>query len=317
MPRACRDGVGLAYEVEPATADDGTRDDDTDRAPIVLVPGVELGRWAWRWQRDAVRGKRRLLAPALRGTGPRLRTDGGVAIDDGARRSDAGFPPLVPSLPGPLRRPIVSRGDSATVAALADDLAAVIADDSAFGRGRSQDVHLVGQGLGGAIALEYAIEHGGVRSLTLVGTRHGGPGTPETPDSVRSQALDPDGVGRTRRRNRLRPFFAADFLARNPHLFARIVDWQADQGPDAATREAQWAAWDRDDPTDRLDDVPVPTLVVHGTADRLVPVEHGHALAEAIPESTIELLEGCGHTVGVEAADRVAARLTTFVDSVE
>jgi pimeloyl-ACP methyl ester carboxylesterase len=56
------------------------------------------------------------------------------------------------------------------------------------------------------------------------------------------------------------------------------------------------------EPRGRLAAVSVPTLVVHGTADPLFPVEHGEALARAIPDARLLLLDGAGH--GVEPADR-------------
>jgi len=39
----------------------------------------------------------------------------------------------------------------------------------------------------------------------------------------------------------------------------------------------------------------VPALVVHGDADRLVPLEAGRATAEAIPEAHLEIVAGMGH----------------------
>jgi pimeloyl-ACP methyl ester carboxylesterase len=45
----------------------------------------------------------------------------------------------------------------------------------------------------------------------------------------------------------------------------------------------------------------VATLVVHGTADQLFPIEHGEVLASAIPGARLLRLEGAGH--GVEPAD--------------
>ena len=44
-----------------------------------------------------------------------------------------------------------------------------------------------------------------------------------------------------------------------------------------------------------------PTLVIHGTADPMFPLEHGEALAEEIPGATLLPLEGAGH--GVDRAD--------------
>jgi pimeloyl-ACP methyl ester carboxylesterase len=47
--------------------------------------------------------------------------------------------------------------------------------------------------------------------------------------------------------------------------------------------------------------IAVPTLVIHGTADPMFPLEHGQALAEEIPGARLLTLEGAGH--GVDRAD--------------
>jgi pimeloyl-ACP methyl ester carboxylesterase len=53
-----------------------------------------------------------------------------------------------------------------------------------------------------------------------------------------------------------------------------------------------------------LSSVKVPTLVIHGTADPMFPLEHGEALAEEIPDATLVRLEDAGH--GVDRADWAA-----------
>lgn len=50
-----------------------------------------------------------------------------------------------------------------------------------------------------------------------------------------------------------------------------------------------------------LSSITVPTLVIHGTADPMFPLEHGRALAAEIPGARLLLLEGAGH--GVYRAD--------------
>lgn len=50
-------------------------------------------------------------------------------------------------------------------------------------------------------------------------------------------------------------------------------------------------------PPFRLTDIGVPTLVLHGTADPLFPIEHGRALAEGIPGARLVALDGMGHEV--------------------
>jgi pimeloyl-ACP methyl ester carboxylesterase/DNA-binding NarL/FixJ family response regulator len=51
-----------------------------------------------------------------------------------------------------------------------------------------------------------------------------------------------------------------------------------------------------------LSSIAAPTLVIHGTADPMFPIEHGEALAEAIPGARLLRLDDAGH--GVERADR-------------
>ena len=55
----------------------------------------------------------------------------------------------------------------------------------------------------------------------------------------------------------------------------------------------------------------VPSLVVHGDADRLVPPENGRATAAAIPGSRLEIIEGMGHDYPPQYWDRLVALITT------
>ncbi len=57
-----------------------------------------------------------------------------------------------------------------------------------------------------------------------------------------------------------------------------------------------------DDRTRRpLSTITAPTLVIHGTADPMFPLEHAKALAHEIPDATLLPLEGMGH--GVDRTD--------------
>ncbi|MDX8445517.1 alpha/beta fold hydrolase [Mesorhizobium captivum] len=48
-------------------------------------------------------------------------------------------------------------------------------------------------------------------------------------------------------------------------------------------------------PERRIKDLTVPLLVIHGTADPLFPIEHGEALAKAVPGARLVRIEGGGH----------------------
>lgn len=64
---------------------------------------------------------------------------------------------------------------------------------------------------------------------------------------------------------------------------------------------------------DRLGDVMVPTLLIHGRDDRVVHYEHSLKLCAAIPDSRLVLLNRCGHWAQLEHADEFNRLVTRFV----
>jgi pimeloyl-ACP methyl ester carboxylesterase len=66
----------------------------------------------------------------------------------------------------------------------------------------------------------------------------------------------------------------------------------------------------------RLPRIAVPTLVVHGRHDRMVPVENGRILAERIPGARLEILDESGHLYPTEepAADAAIAEFLAARD---
>jgi len=67
------------------------------------------------------------------------------------------------------------------------------------------------------------------------------------------------------------------------------------------------------DVTDRLGEIRVPTLVQHGTDDRLVPVEAGRYLAEHIPAAEYQEFDGAGHAYGMERPLDAFPRMMAFL----
>ncbi|MBV1849958.1 alpha/beta fold hydrolase [Catellatospora tritici] len=63
------------------------------------------------------------------------------------------------------------------------------------------------------------------------------------------------------------------------------------------------------DRTDRLAEVRTPTLVIHGTEDHVIPVQHGHATAALIPGAELVVIEGLGHQFDPAALDLVTQPL--------
>jgi pimeloyl-ACP methyl ester carboxylesterase len=61
----------------------------------------------------------------------------------------------------------------------------------------------------------------------------------------------------------------------------------------------------------------IPTLIVWGDRDAVLPVAHGQAADAAVPGSRLEILEGSGHFLPVQDAERLAALIGDFMASTE
>jgi pimeloyl-ACP methyl ester carboxylesterase len=69
---------------------------------------------------------------------------------------------------------------------------------------------------------------------------------------------------------------------------------------------AQLQACVAHDASARLSELAMPVLVIHGTADQLLPVENGRQIARLIPGSRLEIFDGVGHLFFWERPDRAA-----------
>lgn len=66
---------------------------------------------------------------------------------------------------------------------------------------------------------------------------------------------------------------------------------------------------------ERLAGITVPTLVMHGEQDNLIPAEHGTKFADAIPGAVLKLYPGVGHLPQEEIAEESAGDLRAFLSS--
>ncbi len=60
---------------------------------------------------------------------------------------------------------------------------------------------------------------------------------------------------------------------------------------------------------------PIPTLIVWGTKDRIIPASHALSAQRALPDCRIELFEGAGHFPHLDDPDRFARVLREFIAS--
>ncbi|WP_284124184.1 alpha/beta fold hydrolase [Parerythrobacter aestuarii] len=193
-----------------------------------------------------------------------------------------------------------------TLGDMADDSAGLL---DALGIDRA---HIVGGSMGGMIAQHVAARHPHkTRSLTSVFSTTGNPKLPKAKKEAmevlvkRPESLD------------------EEVLVAHGMKVARTIGSPAYQSSDEKleerTRNAvrrsvypegplrQMAAIIADgERTNMLKDLSVPTLVLHGEDDPLIPVEHGHATAAAIPGAKIKTIPGWGHDLPVELASEIA-----------
>ncbi|WP_254768848.1 alpha/beta fold hydrolase [Salinilacihabitans rarus] len=249
-------------------------DGPVDAEPVVFLEGLGYGRWMWRRQREALSREYRTILPDNRGTG------------------DSDAPPGPYSIPE-----------------LAADLEAVLADAGV------DRAHLVGASMGGMIAKRYAVEYDRAATLSLLCTTPGGDEAVPVPEETRERMFDvpPGADERETIRHRMAPAVSDSFYAERPDLVEWIVDRRLETDASEAARAAQAAAVEAFDAADELAAVEAPALVLHGTADRVVPVENADLLAAALPDARLELREGGHHLFFLEEASWVTDRLRDFL----
>lgn len=66
---------------------------------------------------------------------------------------------------------------------------------------------------------------------------------------------------------------------------------------------------------DRLKEISLPTLVIHGTEDAILPFDHGQALADGIPNAQLMVLEGVGHEIPEQMTEQITSRMIEHFNS--
>ena len=176
------------------------------------------------------------------------------------------------------------------------------------------DFHLMGVSMGGMISQEYALNYGSdLRSVTLACT-YAAPG----PFCSRMFAMWGD----------LAPALGVPFVMRDVALWAFTVPFFSERPDEAREFEEAMAGLDMSveaylsqlnviqthDTTDRLAGLGVPTLVLAGEEDILIPTRLSHALHELVPGSAWATVPG-GHACLWEHPDPFNATLIDFVRS--
>ncbi len=259
---------------------------DRSAPPVLLAGGTTMLSWPDSLCEAIARGGRRVVRYDLRDSGRSTTVD--------------------PDAPAYTLRDLAS-----DAAALTRDLA-------------DEPAHLAGIGVGGMVAQVAALDHpDAFCALTLAGTR------PIAPGPVDEDLPDHDAATMERIFSRGMPDWSdREAVAEHAAGGAEIL------GDDpAVARTVAQRIWDRTPTTepavqmanqlgmvfarldcqprwrDRLPELALPTLVVHGRRDPFFPVGNGEALAHEIPGAQLLVLEEAARAIRDEDAGRVAAAM--------
>ncbi len=163
-----------------------------------------------------------------------------------------------------------------------------------------ESAHIVGASMGGMIAqLVAALYPERSMSLTSIMSSSGAPSLPQASIKVLKQLTRKPGVGEeTYLANAKRtwrmissPAYTLDDAALSERLLSA---YRRSHYPQGLSRQmaAIIASGDR---SAKLKTIRVPTLVIHGQDDVLVPVQAGIDTAKKIPNARLELIPGMGH----------------------
>ncbi len=166
--------------------------------------------------------------------------------------------------------------------------------------------HVLGISMGGMVAQELALTHPErIRTLTLGCTYCGGEGSSLTPPEVAQRLGDARMSGDRERAIRasweanVSPTFAA-----NDDEWASFLTTAKERAVALPVIIAQAMAIAGHDTNARLALLRMPTLVMHGTEDQILPVDNGRLIASCIPGARLEIFEGVGHLFFREQPDR-------------
>lgn len=182
----------------------------------------------------------------------------------------------------------------------ADDAAAVL---ERLGGGPAA---VYGTSMGGRVAQRLAGEHPHlVDRLVLACTSPGGPHAQERDAVVRRELTQRDPA---RRRASLRELFYTDDWPHRPEASLLF----GDRTLSVEEARAHLRASDRHDAWDLLPLIAAPTLVLHGTEDRMVPTANASLLAERIPGALLHLHDGGRHGFFEEFATEITPLVRAF-----
>lgn len=245
--------------------------------PVLFIPGAGYGGWLWRKVAEPLSDRYQTILPDLRGSGE---TDKPV---------------------GPYSVPMLSRD----MWGLLDRL-------------KIRGAFVVGHSLGTYVAQQMALDRPElVSKLVLAAGTYGGTNVEPISEEAFEALTERKGNPEELLRREIEVSTAEDFATTHPEQVQDIVDYRLSGAVPAEAYQAQQAANIAMALPDagfqeRLAQVTVPTLILFGEHDRVVPVANANLLAAHIPGAVIKILPGVGHLFPLEAPQATAEALAEF-----
>jgi 3-oxoadipate enol-lactonase len=189
-----------------------------------------------------------------------------------------------------------------TTRQMAEDAAALIAALEL------DDVHVMGISMGGMIAQELALNRPErVRTLTLGCTYCGGEGSALASEAVFGKLAEAMASGD--RERALRAAWEVNVsaqMADDEQAYAAFHTLALRRAVAVPVIMQQMQACAAHDTNARLAQLGLPTLVIHGTEDQMLPLQNAQLIASRIPDARLEILQDVGHLFFVERPERSA-----------
>jgi len=178
--------------------------------------------------------------------------------------------------------------------------------------------YLLGFSMGGCIAQELVLNYPNrVTKLILTsswcGPSHGITPIPEENPFTEMLPLLKEGKNEKMARNLTEALFPENYKKNNPVVIEKVIKNYMNNPPSPKGFEGQAAYVESFDTYERLSEIEIPTIILHGTEDIILPVENAKILAERIPSAELVLFENTGHGMNIQENKLWTQRVIEFL----